>query len=77
MGLLPTHCPPAMDSAAIQAAYVQSAFAYIEVRGWCVVCQRWVSWLEHTSARGCIVLLCAHPLIAMRAPCSRCVAGGG
>ncbi|EFN51722.1 hypothetical protein CHLNCDRAFT_139890 [Chlorella variabilis] len=30
MGLLPTHCPPAMDSAAIQAAYVQSAFAYIE-----------------------------------------------
>lgn len=32
VGLLPTHCPQAMDSAAIQAAYAQSAFAYIDVR---------------------------------------------
>ncbi len=31
VGLLPTHCIAAMDSAAIQAAYVQSAFGYIEV----------------------------------------------
>jgi hypothetical protein len=31
VGLLPTHCPPAMDSAAIQAAYVQSGFAYMDV----------------------------------------------
>ena len=31
VGLRPTHCPPAMDSAAIQAAYVQSGFAYIDV----------------------------------------------
>ena len=33
VGLLPTHCPPAMDSPALAAAYAQSGFAYIEVRG--------------------------------------------
>ena len=31
VGLLPTHCAPAMDSPVIQAAYVQSAYAYVEV----------------------------------------------
>lgn len=30
VGLLPTHCPPAMDSPALQAAYAQSLFAYID-----------------------------------------------
>ena len=32
VGLLPTHCPPAMDSPALAAAYAQSGFAYIDVR---------------------------------------------
>ncbi len=31
VGLLPTNCPPAMDSPALQAAYAQSMFAYVDV----------------------------------------------
>lgn len=31
VGLLPTNCPPAMDSPALQAAYSQSIFAYVDV----------------------------------------------
>jgi len=34
VGLLPTHCPPAMDSPTLQAAFAQSVFAYIEVGNW-------------------------------------------
>lgn len=37
VGLLPTHCPPAMDSPTLQAAHAQSAYAYVDVRlgvGW-------------------------------------------
>ncbi|KAL4423234.1 hypothetical protein ABPG77_000026 [Micractinium sp. CCAP 211/92] len=30
VGLLPTNCPPAMDSPALQAAYSQSIFAYVD-----------------------------------------------
>ncbi|PRW59064.1 HASTY 1-like isoform X1 isoform B [Chlorella sorokiniana] len=30
VGLLPTHCPPVMDSPALAAAYAQSGFAYID-----------------------------------------------
>lgn len=31
VGLLPTHCPPALDSPALAAAYAQSGFAYMDV----------------------------------------------
>lgn len=31
VGLLPTHCPPALDSPALVAAYAQSGFAYMDV----------------------------------------------